>query len=84
MARIAANNLAHPPTFQQCCQAGVAIAGVVIDNREVAGALRKQAFNQFNRNTRRAKPPYQNGGAVRYAHQCLGHAGGNFIDHKTS
>jgi hypothetical protein len=77
----AAEHFANTPRFEQCCQALVAIASVVVDHREVFGALNQQALNEFIGNACGAKTTNQNGSAIGRIGQGLSHAVNELIDH---
>jgi hypothetical protein len=64
LARKAADDLAHAAGLQQRGQAGVAVAGVVVDDGEVLGALLDQAVDQLVGNAGGAEAADQHGGAV--------------------
>ncbi len=81
LTREAADDLAHPACLEQCGQADLGIAGIVVDDGQVGGALLDQAIDQFIGNARGAKTADHDGGAVAHVCQCLGNRAGNLVDH---
>jgi hypothetical protein len=64
LARKAADDLAHTARLQQRGQAGLAVARVVVDHGEVAGALLYEAVDEFVGNAGGAEAADENRGAV--------------------
>ena len=81
LAREAADDLAHPARADQCSQPGVAVAGVVVDDREARGTLREQGVGQLVRQAGGAEAADHHGGAVRHIGECRGGAGNDLVDH---
>ena len=64
LARKRADDLADAPRLQQRGEAGLAVAGVVVDDRQVARALRDQRVDQLRRHAGRAEAADHHGRAV--------------------
>ena len=75
LAREAADDFAHASGLEQRCQAGVAVARVVVDHRELARALFDQAVDELTRDAGGAEAPDEDGSAIAHTIQCLGHRG---------
>ena len=71
LAREGADDLAHPARLQQCGQAGLAIAGVVVDDGELACALGDERVYQLGRLPGAAEATNHHGGAIGHAGQRL-------------
>jgi hypothetical protein len=81
LAREAADDLAHLAGLEQGGQAGVAIAGVVVDHGELACTLGDQAVDQLAGDARGAEAADEHGGAVLNAGQGLSDRVGDLVDH---
>ena len=77
----AADDLAHAPGLEEGGQPGVAVARVVVDHRQVLGALRDQPVDQFGRIAGSAEAADQHGRAVFHIGQRIGHRQGYLVDH---
>ena len=72
------------PRLQQRCQPGLAVAGVVVDDREVARAVRDQRIDQLVRLARAAEAADHHGRAVGDALQRGRGGGKQLVDHALS
>lgn len=81
LARKAADDLAHAAGLEQRGEAGVAVAGVVVDHRQVARALLDEAVDEFAGNAGGAEAADENGGAVGHAREGVGDGGRDLVDH---
>ena len=81
LTRKAANDLAHAPGLEQGGNAVLGIAGVVVDQREVAGTLGNEAVDQLGGDSGRAESADGHNRTVGSAGQRLFYGGGYLIDH---
>ena len=70
LARERTEDLAHPPFADQQRKAGIAIAGVIADHREIPRAVFDQRVDQLGRLARQAEAADQDDGAVGDAVKC--------------
>ena len=76
-----ADHLAHRSGAYQCRNAGVAVAGIVVDDGKVAYAAREQRVKQRAGNARAAEAAHQHGGAVSDAGHGLFQGCHGLVDH---
>jgi hypothetical protein len=81
LARKGAKDFLHPLRLEQSGEAGVAVAGVVVDDGEIARALRDQRIDQRRRHPRVAEAADHHRGAVRYVGEGRFSAGEELVDH---
>jgi hypothetical protein len=81
LARKGAEDLAHALRRDQPREAAIGVAGVVVDDGELARALRDQRIDQRRGHARVAEAPDQDRRAVRNVGQGRLGAGKEFIDH---
>ncbi|MCY1251011.1 hypothetical protein D9M72_647210 [compost metagenome] len=81
LARERADDLAHAAGFQQGRQTDFGVAGIVIDDNQVLGALGDKAVDEFGRLAGTAEAANHDGGAVVDFGQGLLNRRGNFVDH---
>src|SRR6267154_2080665 len=79
----AADDLAHAPGLEQCGEADFAVAGIVVDDGEVAGALRDEGVDQLGRLARAPEAADHYRRAVRHVAPRGLHAGRDLVDHGT-
>ena len=82
LARKRAQDLAHALRADQRGEAGVGVAGVVVDDGEVARALRDQRVDQRRRHAGVAEAVNHDGGAVGDVGEGGFGAGDEFVDHR--
>src|SRR5690606_30592414 len=80
LAREAADDLAHLARLEQGGQACVAVAGIVVDDCEIAYRQLAQAVDEFYRDAGGAESADEDSGAVLDALQGFGDGLGNFVD----
>ena len=69
LARIRADEFSHPAGLEQRGKPGLAVAGIVVDNGQVARALRDQRVNQLARDTGATESANQHGSAILHSGQ---------------
>src|SRR6266403_295010 len=84
LTREAADDVAHAPGLEQCGEADFAVAGVVVDDGEVAGALRDERVDELCRLASAAEAADHYRRAVRHVAQRGFHAGGDLVDHRSA
>ncbi|MCY1527594.1 hypothetical protein D9M68_626640 [compost metagenome] len=82
LAREAADDLAHAAGLEQRGQAGLSIACVVVDHREVLGALLDEAVDEFAWNAGGAETADEHRGAVWDACEGIGDRARDLVDHE--
>ena len=80
--RVRAHEPAHAPEGDEPGEPGVAVAGMVADDREVARALRNQRVDELRRDTRGAEAANHRRRAVVNVGDCLLGGGGDLVDHR--
>ena len=81
LARKRADDLAHALRLEQRGEAGLAVAGVVVDDGEVARALRDQRVDQLGRHAGRAEAADHHRRAVVNVGDRGRGAGNDLVDH---
>src|SRR5215467_13054511 len=70
LPRVRADELPDPTSLEQCGNADLAVAGVVVDDGEVLRALSDQRVDQLLGHARAAEAAHENGRAVAYVGDC--------------
>jgi hypothetical protein len=80
LARERADDLAYPPRPEQRRQAGIAVAGIVVDDRQSPRALRDEAVDQFAGQSGAAEAAEHDRGAVGHVGERGGDRGESLVD----